>query len=205
MRSVFLLACAGPFLAALPVRAADPDPRGVEFFENKIRPVLVEQCYKCHSTQTGKSKGSLTLDTRAAILKGGANGPAIVPGNPAKSLLLTALHRDGELKMPPKAKLPDAVVADFRHWIEIGAPEPRDRATAGTIDWKKARAFWSFQPVRKPALPAVKDAAWPKTDVRSLYPGPARGGRIAPGPGGRQAHAPSPRHFRPHGFAAYPG
>jgi len=166
MRSAVLLACAGTLLAALPVGAAEPDAKGVEFFEKKIRPVLVENCYKCHSAQSGKSKGSLTLDTREAVLKGGANGPAVVPGNPAKSLLLTALHQQGELKMPPKAKLPDAVLADFRRWIELGAPDPRERtAAASTIDWTKARAFWSFQPVHKPALPAVKDTAWPKADI----------------------------------------
>jgi hypothetical protein len=172
MRTVSLpLACATAFLVAPSLRAAEPDPKAVEFFESKIRPVLVEQCYKCHSAQSGKAKGGLTLDTKAALLKGGDTGPAVVPGNPAKSLLLTAVHQDGDLKMPPKEKLSDAVINDFRRWIEMGAPDPRDRVTSAAaaaisnIDWTKARQFWSFRPVRKPALPAVKDAAWPKTDV----------------------------------------
>src|SRR5262245_58503128 len=170
MRLVCLLAACSLLPAAPLVRAAEPDAKGVEFFESKIRPVLVEQCYKCHSAQSGKARGGLTLDTRAGMLKGGDTGPAVVPGNPAKSLLLTAVHQDGELKMPPKEKLSDAVVADFRRWIEMGAPDPRDRvasaaAAVSNIDWTKARQFWSFRPVRKPAPPAVKDAAWPKTDV----------------------------------------
>jgi hypothetical protein len=168
MRHAFLpLACAAAFLAALPLLAAEPDPKGVEFFESKIRPVLVEQCYKCHSTESGKSKGSLTLDTRAATLKGGQTGPAVVPGNPEKSLLLAALRHEGDVKMPPKTKLPDAIVKDFRRWVEIGAPDPRDRAASppSNIDWSKARDFWSFRPVRKPSPPTVKNTAWPKTDL----------------------------------------
>ncbi len=168
MRYAFLpLACVAALLTPVMLRAADPDPKGVEFFENKIRPVLVEQCYKCHSTQADKKKGGLLLDTRATTLKGGDTGPAIVPGNPEKSLLLAVLRHDGDVKMPPKTKLPDAVIADFRRWVEMGAPDPRDRAAAAatTIDWSKARQFWSFQPVRKPVAPPVKDAAWVKTDV----------------------------------------
>ncbi len=168
MRYAFLpLACAAALLAVPSLRAAEPDPKGVEFFESKIRPVLVEQCYKCHSTQAGKSKGGLTLDSRATTLKGGDTGPAVVPGNPEKSLLLAAIRRVGDVKMPPKTKLPDAVVNDFRRWVEMGAPDPRDRAASppSNIDWTRARAFWSFRPVRKPAPPAVKDGAWPKTDI----------------------------------------
>jgi hypothetical protein len=168
MRYVLLpLACAAALLAVPPLRAADPDPKGVEFFESKIRPVLVEQCYKCHSAQADKLKGGLALDTRAAVLKGGDTGPAVVPGNPEKSLLLAAIRHEGDVKMPPKTKLPDAVVSDFRRWVEMGAPDPRERAAAppSSIDWSKARQFWSFLPVRKPAPPAVKDAAWVKTDV----------------------------------------
>jgi hypothetical protein len=161
------LACAAALLIAPRLRAADPDPKGVEFFESKVRPVLVEQCYKCHSAESGKSKGGLTLDTRASTLKGGDTGPAVVPGSPEKSLLLAAIRHEGDLKMPPKTKLPDAVVADIRRWVEMGAPDPRERVAppAVNIDWPKARQFWSFQPVRKPAAPAVKDAAWPKIDI----------------------------------------
>src|SRR5262249_23936542 len=142
------LTTAAWLLAAPLLRAAEPDAKGIEFFESKIRPVLVEQCYKCHSAQAGKVKSSLSLDTKAGVLKGGENGPAIVPGNPGKSRLLTALVQDGELKMPPKTKLPQAVINDFRRWIAMGAPDPRDRAPAiSAINWTKARDFWSFRPV----------------------------------------------------------
>jgi hypothetical protein len=159
-----VLACA---IVSPPVRAADPDGQAVDFFESKIRPVLVEQCYPCHSAQSGKARGGLTLDTRAAMLKGGDTEPAVVPGKPEKSLLVAAIRQTGDLKMPPKKKLPDAVVSDIRRWIELGAPDPRDRvlATVSTIDWTRARDFWSFRPVHRPALPAVRETAWPKTDV----------------------------------------
>jgi hypothetical protein len=168
MRQAFLpLACAAVLLGTPPLRAAEPNPKGIEFFENKIRPVLAEHCYKCHSALAGKSKGGLTLDTKAAVLKGGDTGPAVVPGDPAKSLLLGAIRQDGDLKMPPKMKLPAPVLDDFRRWVEMGAPDPRDRtpAVASSIDWSRARDFWSFRPVRKPALPAVQDTAWPVTDT----------------------------------------
>jgi hypothetical protein len=168
MRRTFLpLACAAALLSGSSLRAAEPDAKGVEFFESKIRPVLVEQCYKCHSAQAGKTKGGLALDTKSAVLKGGDTGPAVVPGNAEKSLLLAALGQNSDLKMPPKTKLADAVINDFRRWVEMGAPDPRDRAPTVTsnIDWSKARDFWSFRPVMKPALPAVKDGAWPHTDT----------------------------------------
>src|SRR5262245_33114194 len=76
---------------------------GIEFFESKIRPVLVNKCYECHSTKAAKVKGGLYVDTRAGLLQGGDNGPALVPGDPGKSLLIKALrHLDDDLKMPPK-------------------------------------------------------------------------------------------------------
>src|SRR5262245_65732 len=100
---------------------------GNSFFESKIRPVLAEQCYQCHSTG-GKQRGGLMLDSRDGVRKGGDHGPALAPGKPNDSLLIKAL-RHLEPKMPPKGKLPDAVVADFVKWIEMGAPDPRDGKT----------------------------------------------------------------------------
>src|SRR4051812_35647211 len=111
--------------------AAD-DAKAVAFFEAKIRPVLAEHCYKCHSAKTGKSEGNLFLDSRTSIRAGGDRGPAIVPGNPDKSVLLTAIsHTDPDLQMPPrKPRLPEAVIADFKTWIKAGAADPRgDAAT----------------------------------------------------------------------------
>jgi hypothetical protein len=161
--SPVLLLC----LLASPVRAAEPPAAGVAFFENKIRPVLVEQCYSCHSVGAGKAKGGLQLDTKASLLKGGDSGAALVPGKPEQSLILKAIRHEGDNKMPPKGKLADTIAKDFAQWISMGAPDPRDGnvAVAKGIDWAAARKFWSFQPVKKPALPAVKDTAWASTDI----------------------------------------
>ena len=108
--------------------ARGPDD-GIAFFESKIRPVLIEKCYSCHSERAEKLKGGLKLDTRAGIRQGGDSGPAVVPGKPDESTLLQAIaHTDDFSKMPPKEKLPDAVIADFRRWVEMGAPDPREAA-----------------------------------------------------------------------------
>jgi mono/diheme cytochrome c family protein len=155
----------GAWLLASPAGAATPD--GVDFFEQKIRPVLAEHCYSCHSARANKVRGKLLLDTRQGLLKGGASGPSLVAGKPAQSLLLEVLRYDGDVRMPPKAKLPDAVIQDFTRWIEKGAPDPRNgsETSSGGIDWKTARRFWSFQPLHNPAIPAVKGASWPRTSI----------------------------------------
>src|SRR5688500_17140207 len=123
MRTILSLA-----LISLPmaVRAAEPalDRQEVDFFEKKIRPVLVEQCYQCHSAEAKELKGKLRLDSRAALLAGGENGPAIVPGDAKNSLLIQALRHDG-LEMPPEKKLPASVIADFERWVARGAVDPR--------------------------------------------------------------------------------
>src|SRR5580698_4966841 len=114
-----------------PALAADPDPKGIEFFENKIRPVLVEHCYDCHSTaaqEKKKLKGGLLLDSKEGVLAGGDTGPAIVPGKAKESLLIQSLHYDGDLKMPRKGKLSASVIADFETWVNMGAPDPRTKA-----------------------------------------------------------------------------
>ncbi len=139
----------------------------VEFFEKKIRPVLVAECYECHGAE--KTKGGLRLDYRDGWKKGGDTGDAIVPGAPEKSLLMESIrHLDPDLKMPDKApKLEDAVIADFEQWIAMGAPDPRDEppaAHAGKPTWTQLlavrKSWWSLQPVQKPALPVVQDAGW---------------------------------------------
>lgn len=145
--------------------AADP-AKGVDFFEKKIRPVLVEQCYKCHSADAKKFKGGLALDTRAGLIQGGDTGPAIAPGDAKKSLLIKALKHDG-LKMPNETmKLPDAVIADFEAWITAGATDPRDGKSPVKkgIDYVEGRKHWSYQPVRVPPVPTVKNSVWAKTD-----------------------------------------
>jgi hypothetical protein len=139
--------------AAAPTAASTSDSAGIAFFEKRIRPVLVEKCYSCHSAQAEELKAGLHLDSRAGILDGGDSGPAAVPGKPADSLIIQALHYDG-YEMPPTGKLPDPVLADFEHWIEIGMPDPRKRiATAAKsgINIEEGRKFWSFQPLAKTA------------------------------------------------------
>jgi hypothetical protein len=172
-RNWFLLAVWAMFAAlrsGAPGSAAEPDPRGIEFFEQKIRPVLAEHCYQCHSSAAQKAKklrGGLALDSKSGLLKGGDSGPAVVPGKAKESLLLRALRRSGDLKMPPSGKLPDAVVADFEAWVTMGAPDPRDGAPVTqltAIDWEKARQSWAFQPPRIHAPPKVRDPQWPKKE-----------------------------------------
>lgn len=138
------------------------------FFETRIRPVLVETCLRCHGEKL--QKGDLRLDSKAAVLKGGASGPAVIPGKAQDSLLLKAIrHVDPALKMPPvEVKLADAIIADFEKWIAMGAPDPRDGKTptvSGGITWKEARTFWSFQSPTLPALPSVRDETWIKTPI----------------------------------------
>ena len=130
-RQVVLKACTFASLLTLLSGSLKADEK-TDFFEAKIRPVLIESCYKCHSAAAqanGKLKGGLLLDNRESIRRGGETGPAVVPGNTKQSLLLSALRHE-DFEMPPKDKLPDGVIADFAKWIQMGAPDPRDGATA---------------------------------------------------------------------------
>ena len=146
--------------------------KDVEFFETKIRPVLVAQCYECHSAEAvthGKLKGTLTVDTRAGLLNGGDSGPAIVPGKPAESMLLKALRHDASVSaMPPKEKLPAAVIADFEAWIAAGAADPRDGSAAVAkrgLSIDEGRKFWSFVSPQRVAPPSVRRADWARDDI----------------------------------------
>lgn len=155
-----------------------------DFFEQKIRPVLVEHCYACHSTQTKKIKGGLRLDDREHLRKGGASGPAIVPGQPNESLLIQALRYD-KLQMPPKRKLPDAVIADFAHWVTIGAPDPRTAhaaSKAAAIDFPNARRHWAYQPLRRSAPPAVNDNPWLATPIDGFILAKLETNNLSPSP-----------------------
>jgi hypothetical protein len=130
------------------------------FFETKIRPILVEKCYSCHSSQADELKGGLLLDSREGLLRGGDSGPAVVPGAPGDSLLLDALNYEG-YEMPPAGRLPAGVVADFERWIEMGMPDPRSGVASAspTIDIENGRRFWSYQPIAAKDPPAVTGAA----------------------------------------------
>src|SRR3954469_12530947 len=115
------------FLAGFGIVHADPakSNEGIEFFENRIRPILAERCYECHSAQSRKTKGGLLLDTRDGVLKGGDSGPAVVLGAPEKSTLIRAVkYGDKDLQMPPKHRLDPEQVADLEKWVRMGAPDP---------------------------------------------------------------------------------
>lgn len=143
----------------------------LQFFESKIRPVLAENCYQCHSHQADRIKGRLLLDSRDAVLAGGVSGPAIVPGKPDDSLLIQAIrYTDEDLKMPPEehgGKLSEPQIADLTEWVRRGAPDPRVPAmgASGKAYGGVGQAHWAFQPVKQPAVPAVKDAAWARSPV----------------------------------------
>ncbi|MBN9517975.1 DUF1553 domain-containing protein [bacterium] len=170
-RSLLVVVAAG-LLAAPAAAQPHPDAKSAEFFEKKIRPVLVEHCYSCHSAEAAaknKLKGGLALDTRDAVLAGGDSGPALVAGDPAKSLIVETMRYTGDLRMPPKGKLPAAVIADFEQWVKMGAPDPRTAAAGikkqAGLSIDEGKKFWSYKPVAAPTVPAVKNAAWPADDI----------------------------------------
>lgn len=159
-------------LALLPATAAAADPAGADFFETKVRPALVEYCFGCHSAKAAKLKGGLRLDTRAGLLKGGDAGPVVVPGDTGKSRLVAAInYKDVDLQMPPKGKLPDAVILNLTAWVKMGAPWPDTAATHATgspkaFDLQRRKTeHWAWRPVRPTTPPTVQDGAWPLTPV----------------------------------------
>jgi len=209
---------------APPADRADQDrARQLEFFEKKIRPVLVKTCLKCHSATSKEIGGKLRLDHRPGAIQGGESGPAIVPGKPAQSLLIQAIeYRDG-LEMPPDEKLPAEVVQNFKTWIANGAVDPR---VAGNNQPRNQQAgstpgrdLWSLKPITNPAVPEVGDMSWARSEIdrfllarledRGLSPV----ADASPGTLLRRLHfdlvglPPSPRQVdafeRDHGEAAY--
>ncbi len=155
---------------ALPAVGGD-DPAGVAFFEARIRPVLVEKCQSCHSEQVKKPKGGLKVDSRAAIRAGGRGGPAVVPGNVDASLLYQAIAAaDGVEPMPPGARLNTTTIADFRRWIAMGAPDPRE-TTAGSkipaVSSAKSCDWWSLKPLTSAAVPpvATRFSGWAQSPI----------------------------------------
>ena len=152
------------FLPVVLVASAWGQSPDLEFFEKNVRPVLVEKCQGCHGPTTEHS--GLRVDSRAALLKGGARGPSLVPGQPEGSLLLRAIRHE-ELKMPLGGKLSPEQIRAFTTWIENGAAWPAEiavRATTKSMQ-ERAREYWAFQPVSKPTLPNVSQRDWPRTAI----------------------------------------
>ncbi|MGD9721923.1 MAG: PSD1 and planctomycete cytochrome C domain-containing protein [Pirellulales bacterium] len=193
-----MLLAAGAARATEPAAASDAAPTAqspgaddAEHFERRVRPLLIERCGKCHGDMLDP-EGGLSLTSREAILKGGANGPAAVAGQPGDSLLIKAVRHDG-LEMPPEGeRLSPVEVAALERWVERGLAWPKSderSAARAKLAGEEAQiaaaraSHWAFQPVRNPPLPAVRDARWPQTpidhfvlarlDERGLTPSPA--------------------------------
>jgi hypothetical protein len=147
-------------------------PADFEYFEKKIRPILVDRCFSCHAADSKTIHGGLRLDTATAINSGGDSGPVLLPGKPDESLLLSTLNYDGDIQMPPKGKLPESEIAELTAWVRRGAPFPSSAALPetphGTIDFEQGRTFWSFQPVAEQPMPTVAGKSWPKQRLDSF-------------------------------------
>jgi hypothetical protein len=162
-RLLFLSACLLPGAAATP---AAPPESGAEFFESKVRPVLVENCLQCHGPD--KQKSGLRLDSRVALLKGTDAGPVVTPSNPDKSALVKAIGYGGAIKMPPKGKLPAEAIAALTEWVKMGAPWPENGSSANQSNDETWKKHWAFQPVKEPPIPAVKKRDWCQTPIDSF-------------------------------------
>lgn len=150
-----------------PAAKEQHDPAKLEFFEKKIRPVLAQHCYSCHSKDAKPLQANLLLDTREGIRRGGDSGPAVVPGKPEESPILAALKFE-TFEMPPSGKLPDAVIADFEKWIADGAIDPREGAAttaAQGIDLEAGRQFWAFQPLKRTPAPRLEHDDWSASEI----------------------------------------
>ncbi len=149
-------------------KAAPVTPEQATFFETKVRPLLATNCYSCHGD--GDQRAGLRVDSREALLKGNAKGPVLMPGDPEHSRLITAVHYDGVVKMPPAGKLKPAEIAALTDWVKMGAPWPETKAAApagkpGMVVTDAQRKRWPFAPFSMPAVPCVKFAAWCRTPI----------------------------------------
>lgn len=183
------------FAAALSSASFGGDAASAEkelaFFESRVRPVLIQHCYECHSVKAGKAKGHLRVDSRDALLSGGESGPSILPGDPAKSLFIRAVaYKDESTEMPPKGKLPQTVIDDLTRWVQMGAPWPKEEAPVAAataksenLNYEKLRAeHWCWQPMKAVAPPTVADSAWPAGPIDTFVLAELEKNRLAPAP-----------------------
>ncbi len=183
LAAVAMISAAVPLLADEAAPASPATAEQTEFFEKSVRPLLAAQCQQCHGAQ--KQEASLRLDSRAALLKGGESGPAIVSGEPTHSLLIKAVRHAGELKMPPDAKkLPDAQIEILSAWIKAGAPWPPATAdlAAGPSKESAAKSHWAFQPIRRPDLPVVENLNWCQAPLDRFVLARLEAAHFAPAP-----------------------
>ena len=182
---LFAFVCGLMILAALPdslaAGEAQPEafpPEQIEFFETRVRPLLVAKCFECHGPASD-AEGGLRLDRRSRVLTGGSRGPAIAPGKPAESPLIDAVnYREGaDLEMPPDEKLSLEEIADLTEWVEMGAPWPEESTFSN-----EERGFWSFQPIADPPLPEVQDTTWPTSPIDRFILRGLEDARLNPSP-----------------------
>jgi cytochrome c553 len=178
MRRIFVITLLTGTILVL--RSHAVTPAEVEFFETKVRPVLAEHCYKCHGTE--KQKAELRLDSRVAILKGSDAGPVVVPGKPEESVLIKSVRHEGDSKMPEKEeKLPEAEITALSEWVKMGLPWPEADASRLSKQEEAARTHWSFQPVRDPSPPGVRDEKkWARSPVDQFILAKLETSQIAP-------------------------
>jgi hypothetical protein len=167
--------CAPVLIALAAAGAGRAQPPAAEFFEKKVRPLLVARCLECHGADPKKVKGGLRLTSRAEMLKGGETGPAVAPGDPTKSRLIQAVrYTSDDLKMPPEGRLRDSEISDLEVWVKAGAVWPEagsattDRPTGGYLFSDEQRRFWAFQPMQDPPVPAVRNTAWVRSPIDSF-------------------------------------
>ena len=163
--------------------AASDAAANMRFFEQKIRPLLAKHCYECHGSE--KQKGDLRLDSRAGLLIGGGNGPAVTPGNPQDSLLMLAVsHADEDLKMPPKQALPERDIKLLEKWIAQGAPWPGSAAKHGNLSkvTEEDRQWWSFQPIAKPQPPTIQNDNWSRNEIDRFLLAKLKSEGLSPAP-----------------------
>jgi hypothetical protein len=182
--------------------AADLPSDSLDFFEKKIRPVLSERCYSCHSARSEKLKGGLRLDSRAGVLKGGETGPVLTPGDPDKSRLIEAIkYENVELQMPPKGKLSEEQINDLSNWVKLGAPWPQETGPAlaspkENFDLAQRRqSHWAWQPIRRAPIPVVRDQAWPLSPIDHFILAKLEANGLKPAPSADQRTLVRRMHF----------
>ncbi|MBE7495713.1 MAG: DUF1553 domain-containing protein [Verrucomicrobiaceae bacterium] len=166
-------------------RSADMTPDQRAFFESKIRPVLVKQCYECHSQTSKKLGGKLLLDAPSEMIAGGESGPAVIPGKPDESLIVQAVRYDG-LEMPPKKRLPENIVNDFVEWVKMGAPDPRTEPPK-VVRKAPQEPLWSLKPISDPKPPKVQDTAWPRQSLDAFILAKIEQNGLQPAPDAEKA------------------
>ncbi len=158
----------------------------IDFFERKIRPVLIKHCFECHGGEEKAIQGGLRLDDPASMVRGGDSGAAVMPGDPQRSLILAAIRYDG-FEMPPSGPLEERVIADFESWIARGAADPRQASAIGSpkqtsIDWDKAREFWSFRPPTRHVPPRSTAKQWATGTIDGFVLEKLEANGMGPGP-----------------------